>query len=135
MTESWMNAPWIETFQSYDYEDEPINLGDLAWFDVKIVLDESDVEKKENIEAMRQQVQLGILQSNGLPVGLNIPKATVSAFNNSRQLTPTFKMPPASNRHFSPIGVAPTTPIRNIFQEARKKMNVMDDLTRDRRKV
>jgi hypothetical protein len=135
MTESWLNAPWIETYQDYDYNDEPINLSDLAWFDVKISLVESDIEKKENIEAMQQQVKLGILQSNGLPVGMHVPESAVNAFNNSRRLTPAFKMPTATNKHFSPIGVAPTQPIKNIFQQARNNMSRLDELTRDRRKA
>jgi hypothetical protein len=135
MTETWMNAPWIETYQDYDYTDEPINLSDLAWFDVKILLNESDIEKKENIEAMRQQVALGILQPNGLPVGMNVPQATVSSFNSSRKLTPAFKMPTSTNRHFNPIGTPPTTPIKNIFQQARNNMSRLDELTRDRRKA
>ena len=135
MTESWLNAPWIETYQDYDYTDVPLNLSDLAWFDVKISLTESDIEKKENIEAMQQQVKLGILQSNGLPVGMNVPNSAVNAFNSSRRLTPAFKMPTVTNNHFNPIGVAPTTPIRNIFQQARNNMSRLDELTRDRRKA
>lgn len=135
MTETWMNAPWIETYQDYrDTEETPINMSDLAWFDVKIQLSESDIEKKENIEAMRQQVALGILQSNGLPVGMNVPKSTVSAFNNSRHLTPAFKMPVATHNHFKPIGSLPLTPIKDIFRQARSNMSRLDDLTRDRRK-
>ncbi len=135
MTETWMNAPWIETYQNYDYIDEPINLNDLAWFDVKITLTESDVEKKEHMEAMRQQVKLGILQPNGLPVGMRVPNATVSAFNRENKIQPVFKMPTDTNRHFSPLGVTPSIQRQNIFQKAQKKMSMMDELTRDRRRV
>lgn len=135
MTESWTNAPWVETYQNYDYVDEPINLADLAWFDVKISLEESDIEKKEHIEAMQQQVKLGILQNNGLPVGMNVPKSTVSAFNNQGKLSPLFKMPTATNKHFNPIGFARQPVVQNIFQKANKKMSMLDELTRDRRKV
>jgi len=134
MTETWLNAPWVETYENYDYIDEPINLGDLAWFDVKISLGETDNEKKEHIEAMKQQVKLGILQPNGLPTGMKVPNATISAFNDNNKLTPVFKMPTATNKHFNPIGVSPFKPEKNIFEKAHTKMSMLDELTRDRRK-
>lgn len=134
MIEIWMNAPWIDTYENYEENESPININDIAWFDVKIALLESDNEKKENLEAMKQQMELGILQRNGLPAGMQIPQSTIQAFNSRNKITPIFKMPQGQNRQFVPTR-APVPVPADIFQKANKKMNMLDELTRDRRKI
>jgi len=127
MTESWLSAPWVETYEDHSYVDSPININDLAWFDVKITLVETDNEKKEQIEATQQQIKMGILQKNGLPAGMAVPQASIDAFNKRSEQKKIFKLPNTS----SPI----LQQKQNVFQQAQKKMSMMDQLTRDRRKV
>ena len=143
---SWTDSPWIECYENHSYEDQNISIEKLAWFDVKIELKESDNEKKERIEAMQQQVALGILQSNGLPVGMNVPQATIAAFNAQRKITPTFKLPnngnfngartisqnsPMSNR---PLGMVQSLAQEDVFKKAKNKMDLLSEIVKDRRR-
>lgn len=127
MTESWLSAPWVETYEDYSYVDAPLNINDLAWFDVKITLVETDNEKKEQIEATQQQIKMGILQKNGLPAGMAVPQGAIDAFNKRSEERKIFKLPN------NPVTL-PKAGL-NVFQQAKKKMSMMDKLTSDRRKL
>jgi hypothetical protein len=70
----WTDSPWVVTFTDYtDTDDSDIDLSRIAWFDVNMDLADTEVEKKERIEAIHEQIQLGILQPNGYPTGMKVP--------------------------------------------------------------
>lgn len=53
-----------------DEEDHLIDLKSIKWFSVKTRLFETEQEQKEKQMAIRHQYDLGIIQANGLPVGV-----------------------------------------------------------------
>jgi hypothetical protein len=73
--EVWMTSPFVETKVEFE-ETEDIDVDDnlIAWFDVKFALPESDEEKKERTEAIKAQMQAGVLTKHGVPHGMEIPK-------------------------------------------------------------
>ncbi len=73
----WMDSPLVSTLVDYE-EDESItiNTEKVSWFDVRLEMGETEQEKKEKVEAMREQISLGILQPNGFPVGMAVPNGT-----------------------------------------------------------
>ena len=70
----WMDSPWVVTMEDYEDMDEGhVDTSKIAWFDIRMDLSESEQEKKEKIEAVQEQIRLGILQPNGFPVGMAVP--------------------------------------------------------------
>lgn len=155
----WFDSPWVETMT--DYEDnsleEVIDLSKISWFDVKMDLTDSDVEKKEKVEAMQEQIRLGILQSNGYPVGMQMPPgarvegipAPRKGFNFPGAIgmplpakfnsTPVTRQLQASDKKIVP-GILPALGIpykgqdRTVFEKGNENLRRIQELTRDRRK-
>ena len=72
--EQWMNSPYVECWVDYDEVEEiEINEKLISWFDIKFNLSETEEEKKEKQEAIREQIQAGVLLPNGIPPGVQMP--------------------------------------------------------------
>jgi hypothetical protein len=71
--EKWLNSPNIESFTYIELvEEAAIDKNSIAAFDIRINLVESEREKKERQEAIKEQIEAGILLPNGVPPGFNI---------------------------------------------------------------
>jgi hypothetical protein len=155
----WFDSPWVETMT--DYEDnsleEVIDLSKISWFDVKMDLADSDIEKKEKVAAMQEQIRLGILQPNGYPVGMQMPPgmrvegipAPHRGFNfpgaigmplpSKFNSTPVTRQLQASDKKIVP-GILPALKIpqkgqdRTVFERGNENLRRIQELTRDRRK-
>jgi hypothetical protein len=74
----WMKSPFVLSYTDpYDpeasIEEEDVNTDDIAWFNVKMTFSESKEERMEQKEAFDKQVRLGIIEGNGMPVGMKKP--------------------------------------------------------------
>lgn len=159
----WMDSPWVSTLE--DYEDngleEVIDPSKIAWFDVKMDLSDTDIEKKEKAEAMQEQIRMGILQPNGFPTGMAAPPGAYvqgvpggfnfpgaigvplpAKFNSTpitRHLQAAANKPPTTLPRGIP-GILPALPVpqkgqdRSVFQKGEEKLRRIQELTRDRRK-
>lgn len=72
--EVWMTSPFVECKIDFE-ESQDIEIDDnlIAWFDVKFNLPETDEEKKERTKVIQEQIQKGVLDSNGVPHGVAVP--------------------------------------------------------------
>ena len=91
--ETWMTSPFVEVGTDYEETvDMQVDMKSVAWFDVKFSLPETDIEKKERTEAIRFQIQKGILDQNGIPHGVQISPEMKQQLQQ-RQLDRQKKMP------------------------------------------
>lgn len=74
MNEEWQKGSYIRSDTNY-LEQEATEKEQLvfSWFKVQSNLQETGNEQSEKIQAIRQQIAMGILQPNGRPVGMNGP--------------------------------------------------------------
>lgn len=68
-----------------DTVDHLIDLKKIKWFSVKANLFETEQEINEKKQAMLRQYNLGIIQANGLPVGVTLEQVGLSQPNNAAQ--------------------------------------------------
>jgi hypothetical protein len=162
----WMDSPWVETMEDYSDNglEEVIDLSKIAWFDVKMDLSDTDIEKKEKVEAIQEQIRLGILQPNGFPTGMQVPPGAYvpgaqkpfkpfdfpgaigvplpqkfAATPATRQLQAAAQAPPTRVPRMIP-GILPALSVphkgqdRSIFQRGEEKLARIQEMTRDRRK-
>lgn len=159
----WMDSPWVSTL--VDYEDdsieEVIDTSKIAWFDVRMDLSDTEQEKKEKVEAMQEQIRMGILQPNGFPTGMaappgafvpgsqrgfNFPGAIGIPLPSKFGATPVTKhLQAAANSLPTKLpkmipGILPALPVpqkaqdRNVFLKGEENLRRIQELTRDRRK-
>ncbi len=161
----WMDSPWVSTLVDYENDvEEVIDTSKIAWFDVKMDLAETEQEKKEKIQAMQEQIRMGILQPNGYPVGMQVPQGMHVV--GSQEARGGFNFPGAIGmplpakfgatpvtRHLQAAanaiptklpktipGILPDFPVpqkaqdRNVFDKGNEKLRRIQELTRDRRK-
>lgn len=74
----WMKSPFVLSYTDpYDPEapviEDEVNTDDIAWFNVKMNFSESKEERMQEKEAFDEQVRLGIIHKNGMPVGMKQP--------------------------------------------------------------
>jgi len=159
----WMDSPFVCTMIDYEDTDETgVDVSKIAWFDVKIDMGESEVEKREKIETMQEQIKLGILQPNGFPVGMAAPQGAFvpgaikpnggfnfpgaigiplpSKFNSTpvtRQLQAAATRQPTNIPRMVP-GILPNMSLppkgKDIFEKGADNLRRIQELTRDRRK-
>ena len=157
----WMDSPWVETMENYEEEIETVmDLSKISWFDVKMDLGDTEEEKKEKVEAMQEQIRMGILQKNGLPTGMQIPQGmhvvgAQTGFNFPGAIgipLPAKFIPTPVTRHLQGMqGVPGMVPAnaksisptlantvkgqdRSIFERGNEKLRRIQELTQDRRK-
>lgn len=72
--EVWMTSPYVNSMVDFE-ETEDIDIDDnlIAWFDVKFSLPETEEEKKERTEAIKEQIRKGVLTEHGIPPGVEVP--------------------------------------------------------------
>lgn len=155
----WFDSPWVETMT--DYEDnsleEVMDLSKISWFDVKMDLADTDIEKKEKVAAMQEQIRLGILQPNGYPVGMEVPPgmrvAGVPGANKGFNFPGAIGMPMPTKFNSTPVtrqlqasdkkivpGILPALKIpqkgqdRTVFERGNENLRRIQELTKDRRK-
>lgn len=59
-------------------EDHLIDLKKIKWYSVKARLFETEQELNEKKQAMLRQYHLGVIQANGLPVGVSLEQVGLS---------------------------------------------------------
>ena len=159
----WMDSPWVMTID--DINDQPIedviDVNRIAWFDVNMDLSDTEQERNEKVKAQQEQIEWGILQPNGYPVGMKVPQGAnlnphFKAFNFpgaigmpggakfsptpiTRQLQAAAASMPTKQPRSVP-GILPTLPMpqkvqdRNVFEKGNDRLKRIQELTRDRRR-
>lgn len=160
----WMESPWVMTIDDIDSQtiEDIINLDKVAWFDVNMDLSETDQEKKEKIQAQKEQIEWGILQPNGYPVGMAVPHgANINPNFNSFNFPGAIGIPLPSKFNPTPVtrhlqsnanalptklpksipGILPSLSIpqkaqdrKNAIQIGDERLRRIQELTKDRRK-
>lgn len=75
---AWTNGSYVRTETDFDEEEiENENLK-FHWFAVKSSQGETKEERDERQRAIKYQIDHGIIQRNGMPVGMEAPKPTLS---------------------------------------------------------
>jgi hypothetical protein len=158
----WMDSPWVSTLVDYENDlEEVVDLSKIAWFDVKMDLSDTEIEKKEKIEAMQEQIRMGILQPNGFPVGMAAPPgayvpgsqrgfsfpgaigiplpAKFGATPVTKHLQAAAKSLPTKLPPVIP-GILPNFSVpqkgqdRTVFERGNENLRRIQELTKDRRK-
>ncbi len=99
--EVWMSSPFVECKVDFEEtQDIDINENLISWFDVKFKLPETEEEKKEKIEAIKSQIEYGVLDKHGIPPGVEFPESlkqqllaqqTSKMISNNKKHIPTIK--------------------------------------------
>lgn len=82
---SWQKGSYIEAETDFEEMDGQVEHLFLSWFRTNSQLHETEEEKKEKYQAIREQIAAGILQPNGLPVGYTPPKRPENNFQRKRR--------------------------------------------------
>lgn len=157
----WMPSPWVETYENYDDELEDVaNLTQIAWFDVRMDMADTDEEKKEQEVAKQEQIRMGILQPNGFPVGMASPPGmTLGGVNRGFNFPGAIGIPIPTKFNSTPVtkhllaaatrGSTPTVGLpgvlpglgipnkgqdRSVFKQGDDKLKRIQELTKDRRR-
>jgi len=158
----WMDSPWVSTLEDYENDlEEVVDLSKIAWFDVKMDLSDTEIEKKEKVQAMQEQIRMGILQPNGFPTGMAAPPGAYvpgskggfnfpgaigvplpAKFNSTpvtRQLQASAHKPPTQIPRMIPgilqsLAISQKDQDRTVFQKGEDNLRRIQELTRDRRK-
>lgn len=79
----WKKGPYVRTETDYLEEENQTDM-DIVWFSVKSKGGTTEEEKREKIEAIREQIRLGILNEKGIPVGYEPPKPKMNKWERKR---------------------------------------------------
>ena len=83
---SWKKSSYVRTETDFYEEEELQEELSFSWFSVKSNQRESQQEIDETRAAIQYQIKNGILQPNGLPVGMNIPQPPQPKGKHARKI-------------------------------------------------
>ena len=92
--------------------DRKIDINKVAWFNIKLKVGETEREKKEHNEAIMEQIQLGVVQQNGIPHGVEMPPPPPRR---------SLQAPPSRNPFFSPNASPMMRKVGQQLTETNKK--------------
>lgn len=75
---SWTKSPHVRSETDFDEEETEDNNLKFHWFAVKSSQGETKEEAEERQRAIKYQMDHGIIQRNGMPVGMEAPKPALS---------------------------------------------------------